>query len=281
MNALFLITTLVCMTFKSVCSKIYTNQVKGGTYTYSVLAGIGTVIFFLVTAKDLTWDLRIVPYAVVFGVSYVTAGIFGLKAIAVGSLSLTSLVISCSLVLPTFYGLIFLNEAGGVPLYAGIILLIVALVLVNKTSVTTPITGKWIFYVSISFIANGMCSISQNAQQKALDGAGKNELMILALIIVILASSVLAFIRERDQIKLYVQKGLTTGLLGGAANGVVNLMVMFLVGRLPASVVFPMISGGSIVLTYIVSRVFYKEKLSGRQTAGFLLGIISIVLLNL
>lgn len=269
------------MTFQSVCKKVYTGQVKGGTYTYSVLGGVGTVIFFLVTAKDLTWDPRIVPYAVVFGISYVMSGIFGLKAIAVGSLSLTSLVINCALVLPTFYGLIFWNETGSVPLYAGILLLIIALILVNKTSVTTPVTGKWLLYVAISFLGNGMCSISQNAQQKALDGAGKNELMILALTIVILASSILALIKERDQIKLYVKKGMTTGLLGGVSNGVVNLMVMYLVGRLPASVVFPMISGGSIVLTYIVSRVFYKEKLSRRQTIGFLLGLLSIVLLNL
>ena len=60
-----------------------------------------------------------------------------------------------------------------------------------------------------------------------------------------------------------------------------EMFVMIMLGLMPASVVFPLISGGSIVLTYVVSRVFYNEKLSRRQMVGFIFGILSIVLLNL
>lgn len=282
MNAVLLLITLVCMSMKSVFNKIYTGRTDGkGVYTYTVLAGIGTLLFFVVTSKGLVWDLKIVPYAVVFAISYIVAGSFGFKAIATGSLSLTSLVINCSLVLPTFYGLIFLNEEGGVFLYGGIILLIAALVMVNKSSESTPVTGKWLLFVSLAFLGNGMCSISQKAQQDAFSGAGKNELMIIALAIVVVVNSIFALLTERNQIMTYVKKGWLNGFLGGAFNGVVNLFVMFLVGRMPASVVFPLISGGGIVLTHIISKVFYKENLSRQQTIGFILGIASIVLLNL
>ena len=281
MNAVLLLITLVCMSMKSVFSKIYTGRTDGkGVYTYTVLAGIGTLLFFVVTSKGLVWDLKIVPYAVVFAISYIVAGLFGFKAIATGSLSLTSLVINCSLVLPTFYGLIFLNEEGGVFLYGGIILLIAALVMVNKSSESAPVTGKWLLFVSLAFLGNGMCSISQKAQQDAFSGAGKNELMIIALAIVVV-NSIFALLTERNQIMTYVKKGWLNGFLGGAFNGVVNLFVMFLVGRMPASVVFPLISGGGIVLTHIISKMFYKENLSRQQTIGFILGIASIVLLNL
>lgn len=282
MNAVLLLITLVCMSMKSVFSKIYTGRTDGkGVYTYTVLAGIGTLLFFVVTSKGLVWDLKIVPYAVVFAISYIVAGLFGFKAIATGSLSLTSLVINCSLVLPTFYGLIFLNEEGGVFLYGGIILLIAALVMVNKSSESAPVTGKWLLFVSLAFLGNGMCSISQKAQQDAFSGAGKNELMIIALAIVVVVNSIFALLTERNQIMTYVKKGWLNGFLGGAFNGVVNLFVMFLVGRMPASVVFPLISGGGIVLTHIISKMFYKENLSRQQTIGFILGIASIVLLNL
>ena len=282
MNAVLLLITLVCMSMKSVFSKIYTGRTDGkGVYTYTVLAGIGTLLFFVVTSKGLVWDLKIVPYAVVFAISYIVAGLFGFKAIATGSLSLTSLVINCSLVLPTFYGLIFLNEEGGVFLYGGIILLIAALVMVNKSSESAPVTGKWLLFVSLAFLGNGMCSISQKAQQDAFSGAGKNELMIIALAIVVVVNSIFALLTERNQIMTYVKKGWLNGFLGGAFNGVVNLFVMFLVGRMPASVVFPLISGGGIVFTHIISKMFYKENLSRQQTIGFILGIASIVLLNL
>lgn len=282
MNAMLLITTLVFLTMQSIVRRAYTDKTGGaGIYTYSIFAGIGALIFFLVTAKDLTWDLSILPYSAVFALSYLSSGIFLTKAISVGSLSLTSLINNCSLIIPTLYSLLFLNESGRPMLYAGIVLLIVALILVNKTSETTPITGKWLLYVSISFIGNGMCSLTQKLQQYAFDGAGKNELMIIALVIVIAGSVIMSAVTERKKITIYAKHGAFKGLICGVANGIVNMLVMVLLGRMPASAVFPLISGGGIVLTHAVSRFLYKEKLSRRQTFGFVLGILSIVLLNL
>ena len=282
MNTILLITTLFFLTAQSIGRRIYTDSTGGaGVYTYAVFTGIGALVFFLVTAKDLTWDMGILPYSVIFALSYLTAGIFATKAISAGSLSLTSLISSCSLIIPTFYSLFFLDENGSPMLYAGIALLIFALVLVNKTSESMPITGKWLICVSISFVGNGMCSLTQKLQQYAFNGAGKNELMIIALIIVIAGSIIMTVITERKKIIVYTKHSALNGLICGVANGIVNMLVMVLLGRMPASVVFPLISGGGIVLTHAVSRTFYKEKLSRRQTFGFILGILSIVLLNL
>ena len=185
MNALLLITTLICLTLREVAGKAYTKRITGGVYTYTTLAGLGTILFFLITSRDLNFQPGILLYSAWFGVSYLLSGIFLLKAIAVGSLSITALVTNCSLIIPTLYGLVFLQEKGSLFLYSGIALLIAALVLVNKPSVTSPVTGKWLLYVTVAFLGNGMCTISQKAQQVAFGGEGKNELMILALGIVV------------------------------------------------------------------------------------------------
>ncbi len=281
MNVLLLVSTLLCLTFREVANKAYTKKTEGGVYTYTVLAGIGTVAFFLITSGKLDFQPGIIPYAFAFGISYLMAGIFTLKAIAIGSLSLTSLVVSCSLILPTLYGLIFLKENGSLFLYIGIVLLIGALILVNKTDAEAPVTGRWLLYVFLAFIGNGCCSVFQKAQQDAFNGEGKNELMIMALVIVILVNLVLAIIHDRGNLWKYAQNAMTTGLPGGVSNGVVNLFVMIMLGRMPASVVFPLISGGGIVLTHLVSRFYYKERLTRNQTLGFLLGILSVIFLNL
>ena len=47
------------------------------------------------------------------------------------------------------------------------------------------------------------------------------------------------------------------------------------------SLMFPLISAGGIVLTWIISLFFYKEKLTLKQNIGMVLGVISIVFLNL
>jgi len=69
--------------------------------------------------------------------------------------------------------------------------------------------------------------------------------------------------------------------LCGLANGIVNLFTMILSNTMPASVMFPLISGGGIILSTIVSIVLYKEKLNTYQFIGLLMGIASVVFLNL
>ena len=64
-------------------------------------------------------------------------------------------------------------------------------------------------------------------------------------------------------------------------NGIVNLFVMILSGKMPVALMFPLISAGGIIVTYIVSRFFYKEKLTKMQFAGFILGIASVVFLHI
>ena len=46
------------------------------------------------------------------------------------------------------------------------------------------ITWKWILYVLLAFLGNGACSTVQVLQQRTFAGAYKNELMIMALLIV-------------------------------------------------------------------------------------------------
>ena len=44
---------------------------------------------------------------------------------------------------------------------------------------------------------------------------------------------------------------------------------------------FEGVSGGGMVLTFIFSITLFKEKMTKAQTAGFFVGVASIVLLNL
>lgn len=61
----------------------------------------------------------------------------------------------------------------------------------------------------------------------------------------------------------------------------VNFLVLVLSVRMDASVMFPIISAGGIVATYLVSLLVYKEKMTPQQTVGTFIGVVSIVVLNL
>ena len=285
MNALLLTVTILFCSLQTVLKRVFTSRTGGkGTFLFSAITCLGALGFFLVTGGRLSFEAGIVPYAIAFAASYAISSIFGILAVATGSMCLSSLIISCSLIIPSLYGLIFLKEPGGIGLYAGIVLLLIALVLVNRKDTSEkaiPITPKWLLFVFLSFLGNGMCSVTQKMQQVAFDGAYKNEFMIIALCFVFLFTMLPALKAERKEFAPLIKSGWWLALLCGLFNGVVNLFVMILSGRVPASVMFPLISGGGIVLTYIVSKVVYKEQMSRRQFVGFILGLLSIIFLSL
>ena len=282
MNILYLSIIIIGCTVQSVIKKPYADRFQGkGIWFTSLVTSFTAMLFFVLTSKGLKWDMALVPYSILFALSYVGASVFGILAITYGSVSLSSLVTSYSLLVPMLYGLIFLNDPISKGLFPGLIMLIIAFGLIGKKGEHSSFSLKWVIYVLLAFICNGMCSVSQKMQQIAFDGAYKNEFMILALVIVVLFLGIFTLKEERADIRSYCKYGWHVAVVAGIFNGIVNLFVMILSGKMPVSVMFPLISAGGIVMTYIVSKVLYKEKLTLTQFVGFVLGVLSIVLLNI
>ena len=92
---------------------------------------------------------------------------------------------------------------------------------------------------------------------------------------------VISFIKERREMLPTLKAGAPYMVLCGLANGIVNLFVMLAAPLIPNSIMFPIISAGGIVLTWVISVFLYREKLSIKQNIGMVLGVASIVFLNL
>ena len=282
MSVLYLITIILGVSFQNVVKKPFTQKTKGkGLFFFGLMVSFTAMLFFIVTAKGFEWNNKLIIYSICFAAAYTTSSVGTLYAVATGPLSLTSLIVSYSLILPTVYGLVFLNDPISLKLIIGIILLIISLFLINnKEKSEIIISFKWLIYVTLAFLGNGMASVFQKMQQAAFDGAYKNEFMIVSLGIVALFMGIFALKKERKEIKTYIKAGWHLAIACGIVNGITNLFVMILTNIMPVSIMFPMISAGGIIITYIVSRFFYKEKLSRLQFIGFVMGIASVIFLS-
>lgn len=282
LNIIFLIAIILGVSGQNIVKKPYTQKMGGsGVYFFNAILSAAALLFFAVTATKLDFDLSFIPYSVGFAASYAIATVFLVLAIAYGSLSLTSLFFSYSLMIPTLYGLVFLKDDISVVFILGLALLVVSLFLANKNDKKAKFSFKWIICVILAFLGNGMCTVVQNMQQVAFDGAYKNEFMIVALAIVALVMSIMSLIKERKAMKVYAKAGWHWALICGLLNGMVNLFVMILSRSMPVSVMFPLISAGGLVVTYLVSRFVYKESLTKLQFVGFILGLAAVVFLNI
>jgi len=282
LNVFYLIAIILGISGQNIVKKPYAKQTNGrGVYFFNAVVSAAALLFFVVTSAKLDFHISVLPYSVGFALSYGMASVFCVLAIANGSLSLTSLINSYSLMIPTFYGLIFLKDPMGIGFVPGMVLLAVSLFLINKPDKNAKFSLKWILFVLLSFLGNGVCTVVQNMQQRAFAGSYKNEFMIVAYALVVAVMLTLAFLRDRENIKLYMRAGRFCAPACGALNGMVNLLVMILSARMAVSLMFPLISAGGLIVTYLVSRFIYKEKLTKAQFVGFVFGAAAVVFLNI
>lgn len=284
MNTLLLTIAIFGISIQGIAIKTFEEKTGGkGLYLFSMISRLAGILFFVATAGKLSFCLEVLPYSIAFGIFYGICVIFNILSIKNGSLPLTSLISSYSLMLPTAYGLIFLHDPISIGFVPGLIFLLVSLFLINSKNGTggTDISAKWVMFVSLVFIGNGGSSIVQSMQQRAFQGNFKSEFMIMALLIFVIVTGVLSWCNEKKDIIPCTKKGWMPAVVCGVANALVNLLIMVLQEKMSVSVLFPMVSAGGLVLTYFLSRFLYKEKLSSSQLVGFALGTLSVVFLNI
>lgn len=282
MQYLMLLIVIIMVTAQNVVTKQYDIMTKEkNIFLFSAITAFMAMIFFIfISGFKLVFCADYMIYSVGFGVSYAVSTVAMVLAIMWGSMSITGLVTSYSLIIPTFFGLFALNEKIGIVGIVGIGCLLLSLFLINDVKEEIQFSFKWIVAVLFAFVGNGMCSTIQKMQQIASAGKYKNEFMIVALLIVSCAFVILSLIRKekiRDGTVLCV----SFGALRGGANGIANLLVMVLAGTIPNVLLFPSVTAGGIVLSFIIAICIYKEKLTRQQLVGYVIGTISVVLLNL
>lgn len=281
-SILLLVIALLSGSLQSIWRKDFNKKVNDkGNYTFLFVICLSALLFFIVTSKEFIFNAKVLPYSLLFGSVYLMSTIAGYIAITSGPLFFTSLISSFSLLIPTFYGIIFLQDKIKPLFLPGFLLTIIAtLLIIQKGKEEKKVSLKWILCVVINYISGGMCSVSQKMQQLAFDGAYKNEFMIFALIFVCIMLSFF-IIKERKEIKQTIIPCLLYGIPCGVSNGISNLFVIMLTSMLATSILFPTLSAGQIIFSYIVSRLYYKETLTRKQFVGSILATLAIVLLNI
>ena len=283
MNYFFLFIIILIQLFERIFAKQYNIKAKAPNINLFTTVGcFCALLFFLINSGgSISFPRELIPYSAAFSMAFGTASAAMIFAIKTGPLSITALITSYSLLIPTFYGILFLHDPIHPTLYIGLAALLISLYLINKNKdESMKFSPSWIIYILLTFIANGMCSTIQKMQQVHFDGAYKNEFMIISLAVVTIVLLVLGLSKKgnkREMLKPCIKYGAVKGLI----NGIMNYLVMVVSASMPNSVLFPSISAGGIVLTFICALTIYKEKLSKTQTVGYILGIVSVVFLNI
>ena len=245
-------------------------------------AGAAFVMFlcaFLITERGIHTESLF--YGIIYGACTALSMYCGYKALCIGPLSLTSMLATFSLIIPCIYGATVLNEKVSVFAAIGYVLLAAALVSLNikeKKDDKKP-SLKWAICIAATILSNGVASVIQKLHQSAYPGLHRFAFMSSAMLVCLLAFTVISLAKR----SLLTVPKMTEGLsaASGVLNGLASFFTLWLAGLSNATLLFPLISASTMLSVLLIGRYFFKEKLSRFQIIGFILGVSSVILLNL
>lgn len=221
---------------------------------------------------------------IVFGIATALCAILNIKALECGPLSYTKIIISCSMIIPALSGMLFFGEESiSVLQYIGILFMIASFICaVDKKNEQAGASLKWLLMCLGAFVFCGSVGVMQKVHQSSVY---KNELgsfliiafitsAVLSLLTVLLRSEKIT-VFERGKLKNF----LCISLICGIGIAFCNHVNIYLSGVISAIILFPVLNGGSMLLTSAAGLIFWKEKFSKKQYVGLTLGVISILLL--
>lgn len=244
---------------------------------FSLYKSIVIVIIMLIISG---FKIEITVFSIVMAVIYAFSGIamtvFSMKAFAVANLSVYSVFSMLGgMLLPFILGVGFYNEELTLFKIICCALIVVSVLLNIKKGKQDK---KAIIYYMAVFILNGMAGvISKIHQSSEMPHADSSGFMFLTSVVTILICGIWMLIKYRT-IPLIKGKELLYASGYGVFNGIGNLFLLISLSNLPASVQYPLVTGGVMLFSTLISTV-RKEKISPKEYIAAVVSFIASVLM--
>ena len=218
---------------------------------------------------------------IIGGVLFVAGLVMMQKSIPANGASLTAAFSKLGLLVPLVLSVTVFHEHLTLVRAAGILLAIAAILVIHSAP-SEPSSER----LSTPLLAGVLLGCgSGDAMAKVFEETGLQSQESLYFLILFAAASLITYglsVSETKRTGVHIRK---EDLLSGIAVGIPNYysaaMLLKALDRLPAILVYPFSSAGSLVLIILLSGLLFRERLRSRTLFGVLMILVSLVLLNL
>ena len=278
-----------CFTAQFAFTKIFEGSIKQTTTTSLVMlvatSIIGMILYLVIGLFDVQFSWFSFIWATILAVIMIPYYIIGIKVLSLGSLAIYSMFMMLGgMMVPFFYGIVFLCENISLGKVFGSILLTVFIILQaiwqdsnqGKYKEKSTTKNKWLFFILclLIFILNGMTGVIAKAHQIGAEAIDEISFTVISCGLTAIFSAVILVSqfakgnrKERwAEMKATFQwKPLMAMVAIGIATYTGNFLHLKAAVKVPASVQFPLVSGGVIVLSALVSAFIFREKVSKKE----------------
>ncbi len=264
--------------FTKMFKDAYGNDFKAMCVSSVGSAVVGIVLLSIINGFSFGYTHFSLIMAIIVSVNSKLFTFCSLKALGKINLSLYSVFSMLGgMVLPFVVGVFFFDE----PLTPGKIVCFVFIALAILVTIEKGDKKKGIIYYTGVFIFNGMSGVlSKIYTAMPFEKVGASEYSILCCIVNLVMSLILLwFVRE---VKRRISLKAVISIIGsGTLNRLANFLLLICLAYLPASAQYPFITGGTMVVSTVISYITHnrpgrKELLS---VALSFIGILALVLI--
>lgn len=256
--------------------KAHSDTVTTVNYFFASLGGL--IIFFLRGGANISqpvhnWLLTVL-LAFLTGILYLGTFLLMIRAIISSGAGMCTLWSKAAVLIPIFVSLILWGESPALLGWIGVILTVSAIFIVSYQGGAVKADK----YLVLLMLCSGMGSTMLKIFQKTVDIQLNDFFVFCTFTTSFIVSCVLA--KRKGEIRLS-PLNLFTGSMVGICNVLSDVFIMVALTKLPAAVVYPVSSSGTISFIAVMSALLFREHMSKKQIFALVLTVIGIVLINL
>lgn len=257
-----------------------------GTYSYT-LAGLIAFVMLLFDGMS-GFSLPAVGISALGAVSLAVSLFCSIEALKSGVMVLAAMAGSAGLLLPCIAGIFMFNEPMKPMQFIGIALLIFSgwLLIGYSKEQTGSFTPRTLLLLIGSMLSNGSVMLAQKMFSKYLPDTSVSIFsfltfgligigMFIGLVPSLLSQS------GRAKIAAVPKPVFLYGTISSIILLAINQLATLAGRKVPSAIMFPINDGGATIITAITAAIFFKEKLTVRSVCGLILGIGSLIVINL
>lgn len=286
MNAFLLSVSMCSMFAQNIIGKYAGNtflRTNKEIYRFNAFAYAVCVLLFAIMAIGSAVSLYSIAMGIAFGILTVLSGVYKLKALSTGPMSITILITTSSMLIPALSGVVLFDEELRIPNIAAMAVLIGFIVL----SVASPkqqdgasarrrsVNTGWIVCCVVTFLSMGAIGVMQKVHQSS---PHRDELFVFLTAAFLASLAVSSVVSCTGKATCTVcPRFVLLAVLSGVMTFTMNYLNLKLSGIIPSQIFFPVVNGGSIILSSVCSIVVFREKITVRQAVGLCGGLLCLI----
>ena len=254
---------------------------------FTILTAVCSVAFLLIlNGFEIRVSVPSITLAILMALASTTYGLIGFRIMEKGNLGVYMLfLMSGGMAVPYFYGIWFLGETPSL-ISTIAFLLIVASTFISNIS-KDKVEKKQLLLCMVVFFLNGIVSTVGKIHQVQPESQWVTPAYFTFLtssLRIVISLITLAFCGKIDpkekqgKVQIRLKPVIWIILVSAILDSACYMLQLVGASNLPATVMYPLQNGGTVVLTALAGYLFFREKQTVKQTIGTGVALVGTLL---